>query len=139
MKIIGIVVIAILALSVILYFAFKKKKGNKVFATGNISYSQVDMTERFGDNLKLKSDEWIDTVPINKGISKPESMGLPPLNADQNQIYEIAAKLSRLREQIPIPNDSVYCPICHIANIDINKLHTPCPKCKRKLLKFGWD
>jgi hypothetical protein len=102
-------------------------------------YSQLDITENFGDNFKLKPEEWINTTPINATLDNPESMGLPSKNANQNEIYEIAVRLSQLREQIYVPDDGVYCPICHIANIDINKLHTPCPKCTRQLLKFGWD
>ena len=115
---------------------FKKKQKEEL---QEILYSQIDITEKFDDNLNLNPDDWIQTIPINKTIDNPESMGLPPHNADHNEVYEIAARLSGLREQIPIPDDGVYCPICHIANIDIAKLHTPCPKCKRKLLKFGWD
>ena len=103
------------------------------------SYSQVDITERFGDNERLKPDEWIETVPVNKTAQEPEKVGLPPLGASADMVYEIAARLSKLREQIPIPNDGVYCPVCHIANIDIRRLNSPCPKCGRKLLKFGWD
>ena len=65
-------------------------------------------------------------------------MGLPSVHASEEEVYEVASKLSLFRESIPIPNDGVYCPICHIANIDLAKLRTPCPKCGRALLKFGW-
>lgn len=104
-----------------------------------ISYSQLDITENFGDNLKLNSDDWIKTSPLNAMSDDPESSGLPPLNANENTVYENAKKLSSLREQMEIPSDGVYCPVCHIANIDIEKLHSPCPMCNRQLLKFGWD
>ena len=104
-----------------------------------ISYSQVDVTERFGDNLELKPADWIATTPLNLMTDDPESDGLPPPNADEEQTYRIATQLSELTESIQIPNDGVYCPICHIANVDLSKLHTPCPKCDRSLLKFGWD
>ncbi|PIQ68099.1 MAG: hypothetical protein COV91_05895 [Candidatus Taylorbacteria bacterium CG11_big_fil_rev_8_21_14_0_20_46_11] len=103
----------------------------------NLRYSQLDITERFGDNLKLGPEEWIETIPIKS--PNPEDSGLPPQNASPEKVYETATSLSSLREQISLPADGVYCPICHVANIQVNKLHTPCPKCGRKLLKFGWD
>jgi hypothetical protein len=114
---------------------FKKKKVD----AQTISFSQVDTTERFDDNLNLKSEDWISTTPLNTMIDNPTSMGLPALNANEEEVFRIASELSLLREQIPIPNDGVYCPICHIANVDSDKLRTPCPKCGRALLKFGWD
>ena len=114
-----------------------KKKDND--EARRFSYSQVDTTERFDDNLELKSDDWITTTPLNSMTADPEYMGLPPSSATDEEVYHIASKLSELRESIPIPNDGVYCPICHIANVDLDKLRTPCPKCGRELLKFGWD
>lgn len=103
-----------------------------------ISFSQLDTTEGFNDNLNLAADEWIATTPLNVRIPNPESSGLPSPDASVEEMYRVATKLSALRESIPIPDDGVYCPICHIANIDIRKLHTPCPQCGRDLLKFGW-
>lgn len=118
---------------------FKKKKLDKagVINPNKIFYSQVDITEGFGDNLNLKLDDWIKTIPLDQpseGISN-----LPPLNASSDTVYQIAKELSAIRESIDTLNDGVYCPVCHIANIDQNKLHTPCPQCKRGLLKFGWE
>lgn len=107
--------------------------------TDQIGYSQVDITERFGDNERLKPEDWISTVPLNKRTPNPERRGLPSVDASDDQVYEVASKLSRLRESISIPTDGVYCPVCHIANIQLAKLRTPCPKCGRALLKFGWD
>jgi hypothetical protein len=104
-----------------------------------ISFSQVDTTETFGDDQRLGPDEWVSTTPLNVSIKNPESMGLPPLGASTDEVYLVAAKLSKLRESIPIPNDGVYCPVCHIANVDLRKLRRPCPQCGRPLLKFGWD
>ncbi len=104
----------------------------------DLSYSQLDITERFDDHLNLSADDWIDTTPLNAQIPDPESAGLPSLDADGDEVYRIAVAMSKLRESIPLPDDGVYCPICHIANIDIEKLTTPCPKCDRDLLKFGW-
>jgi hypothetical protein len=66
-------------------------------------------------------------------------MGLPPAGAGADEVYRVASKLSELRESIPIPNDGVYCPVCHIANVDLGRLRKPCRKCGRALLKFGWD
>lgn len=104
-----------------------------------ISYSQTDITEAFGDNEHLGPDDWIPTVPLNAMTKNPESMGLPPAGAGADEVYQAASKLSELRESIPIPSDGVYCPVCHIANVDLGKLRTPCPQCGRRLLKFGWD
>lgn len=111
----------------------------EAIATEAISFSQLDITERFDDNLSLGAADWIRTSPLNATITNPESSGLPPPDADAEAVYRVASKLSELRESIPIPNDGVYCPICHIANIDLGKLRTPCPQCGRELLKFGWD
>ncbi len=100
-------------------------------------YSQLDITDSFGDNLSLKPEEWIRTIPLN--TMTPNGPGLPPVDASEETVYEFASRLSQVRESIPIPNDGVYCPICHIANVDVSKLRTPCPRCGRALLKFGWD
>lgn len=113
------------------------RKVEKIAAEA-ISFSQLDITERFGDNLSLGRDEWISTTPLNSTIRDPESAGLPPPTADSEEVYRIASRLSALRESIPIPDDGVYCPVCHIANVDLGRLRTPCPKCGRELLKFGW-
>ena len=104
---------------------------------GELSYSQLDITERFDDHLRLKSDDWIQTVPLNKSV--PDGKGLPPVDASADDVYKAADRLSKMRESIAIPNDGVYCPVCHIANTQLAKLRTPCPKCARPLLKFGWD
>lgn len=106
---------------------------------GSISYSQLDITEGFGDNLRLKPQDWVPTVPLNKTTPNAQDTGLPPVGANDEVAYEFASRLSQLREAIPIPNDGVYCPICHVANIELAKLRTPCPTCGRALLKFGWD
>ncbi len=104
---------------------------------GEISYSQLDITERFDDHLHLKPEDWISTVPLNK--SGPNGKGLPPVDASADEVYKAAERLSQFRESISIPSDGVYCPVCHIANTQLAKLRTPCPKCGRALLKFGWD
>jgi hypothetical protein len=116
--------------------AYRKKEESTVDA---MSYSQADNTEAFGDNERLGPDDWIATVPLNATTENPESMGLPPADAGADEVYRVASRLSELRESIPIPNDGVYCPVCHIANIDLGKLRMPCPQCGRALLKFGWD
>ena len=106
---------------------------------GQISFSQLDFTESFGDNLRLKPEDWIATTPLNRTIPSGQASGLPPVDASDEVVYAVASRLSQIRESIPIPNDGVYCPNCHIANIQLAKLRTPCPKCGRALLKFGWD
>lgn len=103
-----------------------------------ISFSQLDITERFDDNENLGPDDWIAKTPLYATIDNPEASGLPPRDAGSEEIYRVASTLSDLRESIPIEGDGVYCPVCHIANINIGRLRTPCPKCGRGLLKFGW-
>jgi hypothetical protein len=104
-----------------------------------MSFSQVDITERFDDNQRLGADEWISTTPLSATISNPETMGLPSPTAGPEEVYLVASRLSELRESLPLPDDGVYCPVCHIANVDLGRLRTPCPRCGRPLLQFGWD
>src|SRR4030095_5509728 len=104
-----------------------------------IGFSQVDTTERFGDDLSLDADDWIETVALNSVVSDAESMGLPAIDASEEDVYAIAAQLSSMRESIEIPNDGVYCPTCHIANVNLSLLRTPCPKCGKEMLKFWCD
>ena len=115
----------------------KSKATTQMMPPGEISYSQLDITERFDDHLHLKAEDWISTVPLNKSL--PNGQGLPPADASADEVYRAAEKLSQFRESISIPSDGVYCPVCHFANIQLGKLRTPCPKCGRPLLKFGWD
>ncbi len=116
---------------------FNKKQ--RSVSQNNLRYTQVDITEHFGDNLNLGPEEWIETKSIYLDFPNPEASGLPSKDASPEKIYEIASTLSSLREEIVIPTDGVYCPICHIANTQLQRLHSPCPKCGRELLKFGWD
>ncbi len=102
-------------------------------------YSQVDITEAFGDDQRLGPEDWITTVPLNATTADPESMGLSPVGTDADEIHRVASRLSELRESIPIPSDGVYCPVCHIANVNHGRLRTPCPQWGRPLLTFGWD
>ena len=109
----------------------------KPLPPAELSYSQLDITERFDDHLRLQPDEWIGTVALNASV--PGGKGLPPTDASAEEIYAAGAQLSKLRESISIPSDGVYGPVCHIGNTQLSRLHGPCPKCGRKLLKFGWD
>ena len=115
----------------------QSKAATQTMPPGEISYSQLDITERFDDHLHLKPDDWIQTVALNKSV--PSGKGLPLVDASADEVYKAADRLSKMRESISIPNDGVYCPVCHIANTQLAKLRTPCPKCGRALLKFGWD
>jgi hypothetical protein len=110
----------------------------EMIAPDKLRFSQLDFTERFDDDARLDADEWISTTPLNTKITNPERQGLPAPEAAADEVFRIASELSTIRESIPVPNDGVYCPICHIANIDLAKLRTPCPRCGRPLLKFGW-
>jgi len=107
--------------------------------TGEMLLTQVDSTENFNDNEGLDAGEWIKTTPLNEMMDNPESMGLPVLGSSENEVYRIASDLSAIRESISIPEDGVYCPVCNVANVDHQKLRTPCPTCGRDLLAFGWD
>jgi hypothetical protein len=118
---------------------FKNKTASQVMPTEQIQFSQLDITEKFGDNLTLTADEWISTSPLNAIVPDAQSSGLPPIGASDEEVYRIADRMSRIRESLPIPADGVYCPICHIANVTLALLRKPCPKCGRELLKFGWD
>lgn len=120
---------------------FKRKQhpSAKLVEPQKIGYTQADITERFGDNLSLGPDDWIETVPLNMRTEDPVSVGLAPANAGVEEVYSVASKLSAIREKINIPTDGVYCPVCHIANVSPGLLRQPCPKCGRQLLKFGWD
>ena len=119
---------------------FKKKpKPPASMPPGEIRFTQLDITETFGDNLRLTEDDWVETSPLNERVPDPASKGLPPRGADDATTYAIAERMSRIRESIPIPGDGVYCPTCHIANASLARLRTACPKCGKLLLKFGWD
>lgn len=106
---------------------FNKNKSSNKLLTDKINYSQIDITENFGDNLNLKPEDWVKTLPLNATNPDPKSVGLPPKNASAEGAYSIASSLSKLRESIEISTDGVYCPVCHIANTQLSKLRTPCP------------
>lgn len=103
-----------------------------------LMFSQLDITGGFDDDVGLDPTDWVETKPLNTIVEDPESSRLPPPDADAEEVYRIASKLSEVRESLHIPRDGVYCPVCHIANIDLTKLRAPCPQCGRELLKFGW-
>lgn len=104
-----------------------------------IQFSQVDVTERHDDDTHLGPEDWIATSPLNRIMPDPVPMGLPEPDADAETVYRIAQRMSRFREAIGIPQDGVYCPLCHIANTQRRRLGTACPRCGRPLLAFGWD
>ena len=119
---------------------FKKRSAPVVsVALNELSFSQTDTTERSGDNLSLGPNDWIETVVLNAVVASPESMDLPPLGATEEQTYQVADRLSRVRESLALPSDGVYCPICHIANTQLSLSRRPCPRCGRELLRFDWD
>ena len=118
---------------------FKKKQSSPgQVPVRALSFSQLDTTEHFGDNLRLTENDWIQTTPLNELTPDPQAHGLPPRGASDETVYAVAARLSRLREIFATTTDGVYCPICHIANISLPKVHTPCPKCNKPLLRFDW-
>jgi hypothetical protein len=113
---------------------FRRNK-TEYLSPKELNFTQLDFTERFDDHLTLTKEEWIPTTPMNSFV--PDSGGLPSPDAPVGEVYAIAQRLSEIRERFQM-DDGVYCPICHIANIDFQKLRTPCPKCGRELLAFGW-
>ncbi len=104
--------------------------------SGEISYTVVDITETFGDNLSLGKEDWVTTTPLIKLLGVDHQKGLPSVDACDGEIYAIAVGLSEIREEFQIATDGVYCPVCHIANVDKEKLRMPCPKCARELRLF---
>src|SRR5437764_1319177 len=60
---------------------------------GQISYSQLDITESFGDNERLKPDDWISTQPLSKTTPNGRASGLPSAGATNNEVYAIALKM----------------------------------------------
>jgi hypothetical protein len=116
-----------------------KKKPVPTVDPKTIRFTQVDVTERFGDNSTFTVDDWIETVPINTLVPDAEAGGLPGTGATEEEVYSAASRMSQIRESIDLPNDGVYCPLCHIANVDLSRLRTPCPKCGKPLLQFDWN
>lgn len=106
-----------------------------------LHYSQLDFYDLTGVRPKLGPDEWVKTIPFTEFYKDAYGRnGLPEKNADIDTVYKVATKMSKVRESVLHlgKGDGVYCPICHIVNIQIEKLHTPCPECGRALLLFGW-
>jgi hypothetical protein len=118
---------------------FKKQEKVEYLDPRELNFTQVDLTERFGDNLSLSKEDWIETFPINGMGPGVNLSGLPTVDAGDDDIHRIASKLSEIREGFQLQTDGVYCPVCHIANIDYDNLRTPCPKCSRPLLAFDWN
>jgi len=121
-----------------LFNIFRRKKVD-LLSRDEMLFTQVDFTEAFGDNLAIGKEDWITTIPITTALGVSHRKGLPPSDASDGEIYAIATGLSEIREQFPVVTDGVYCPVCHIANIDREKLRTPCPNCNRELLLFDWN
>lgn len=117
---------------------FKKKPKPEIemINPDQLHYSQLDITEGPTDNERLGPDDWISTLPLNGATPQPQTSGLPPVDASAEEVYALATTLSQVRESVALPHDGVYCPVCHIANIQLAKLRTPCPRCGRPLLKF---
>jgi hypothetical protein len=54
----------------------------RLHANSEIRFTQLDITETFGDNLRLTEDDWVETSPLNERVPDPASKGLPPRGAD---------------------------------------------------------
>ena len=119
---------------------FRRREADRgVIDPAAVKVSQADITNGFGDDIGLGPLDWIATTPMNLMVRDPLSAGLPPLGADIETVYRIASAMSESREKFRLPRDGVYCPICHHANVQATLLRTPCPRCGRPLLAFGWD
>ena len=46
-------------------FNKKPKRTAPTMPSTEMSCSQLDITESFGDNLRLKPEDWIQTIPLN--------------------------------------------------------------------------
>ena len=121
------------------FWPFKRKPKIEYLNTKDLNFTQVDFTEYFDQNLSLAPDEWVPTIPMNRYLGHDNNGNLPSMDASEHEIYRIALGLSEIREQFRVPGDGVYCPVCHIANVDISNLGKECPKCSRPLLAFGWS
>ena len=118
---------------------FKRNPKVEYVDPAELNFTQLDFTERFDERQNLAADEWIETIPMNEMLQDGKRNNLPPAEATPDEVYEVATKLSKIRRIFASPTDGVYCPICHIANISIENLGTPCPKCQRPLLAFDWN
>jgi hypothetical protein len=61
-------------------FRKKVKVETQTMPANQISFSQLDITERFDDNARLGAEDWISTVPLNTRTRDAQAMGLPSLN-----------------------------------------------------------
>lgn len=134
-----ILIVLFVAIVVIAWLKFAARPKVAKVDPKELRFSQLDITEQFGDRNRLTKEEWAVTVALNSKMPDPVARGLPSHTAAPDEVYAAAEKLSAIRERFVGLGDGVYCPVCHIANVDPAKLHTPCPKCGRKLLRFGWD
>jgi len=102
-------------------------------------YGQLDVIEPERD-VKMTSSDWVQTVPIIVNDDYRETLGYAHKDDSPEEVYERAMMLSMVRNQhIKDDSDGVYCPLCHIANIELSKQGDPCPQCERPLLRFGWN
>src|SRR6185503_14381510 len=120
----AVVFVAIVTLA---YWKFATKPKVTKVDPKEIRFSQLDITERFGDQKRLAKEEWIATIALNSKMPDPVARGLPSRSATPEEVYATAARLSAMRERFVGSGDGVYCPVCHIANVDHAKLHAPCP------------
>ena len=120
-------------------FDFFRRKKVDLVPTEEFLFTVVDIVETVSEGSGFGKDDWVATTPIIKVLGVDHKKGLPSSDVPDGEIYAIAVGLSEIREEFQIATDGVYCPICHIANIDRQRLRTPCPKCGRELLLFDWN
>jgi hypothetical protein len=73
----------------------KTKPMTQKMSRNQISYSQLDITEKFGDDAQLKPEDWIPTMPLNNLTSRGQASGLPPIDASDEEVYTVAEKMSQ--------------------------------------------
>jgi len=79
----------------------QSKATTQTMPPGEISYSQLDITERFDDHLHLKPEDWISTVPLNKSV--PNGKGLPPVDVSADEVYKAAGNCRSLEDRSSNP------------------------------------
>lgn len=107
--------------------------------------TQLDMPRDVTEQLRIQSEDWVPCVPIRGKNTAYIYDQLPTTDLTDEETYTLAKQLSDVWNERISKSDhplqkigGVYCPVCHIASIDLDKLGLPCPKCKRELLRFNW-
>jgi hypothetical protein len=77
-------------------FKKKPKATKQTMPLDQFSHSQLDITEAFGDNFRLKPEDWIATIPLNTTTPDGQASGLPSVDSSDEAVYAIASRLSQI-------------------------------------------